>query len=134
MVSSVNVYSMMYDHIGCIRDPLKQDLALEVCRNQNKLISILTETHINHDQIHHIKNNWLGSNFFFFFYIHKKRCLSCFILDLKVDTDPKGRFVSFDFTPSNYRVLYVYAPSGYSTRGQLDRGAFLWRTTKLYGK
>ena len=55
---------MMYDHIGCIRDPLKQDLALEVCRNQNKLISILTETHINHDEIHHIKNNWLGSNFF----------------------------------------------------------------------
>ena len=55
---------MIYDHIGTIRDPLKQDLALEFCRNQNKVISILTETHINHDQIHHIKNNWLGFNFF----------------------------------------------------------------------
>ena len=42
----------------------KELLALEFCRNQNKVISILTETHINHDQIHHIRNNWLGSNFF----------------------------------------------------------------------
>ena len=43
---------------------IKELLALEFCRNQNKVISILTETHINHDQIHHIRNNWLGSNFF----------------------------------------------------------------------
>ena len=55
---------MRYDHNGGIRDPLKQDLALEFCKNQNKVISILTETHINHDQIHHIRNNWVGSNFF----------------------------------------------------------------------
>ena len=105
---------MIYDHIGGIRDPLKQDLALEFCRNQNKVISILTETHINHDQIHYIRNNWLGSNFFSLGDSHTKGCLSCFIWDLKVDTDAKGRFVSFKFTPSNDRVLCVYAPSGYS--------------------
>ena len=115
---------MIYDHIGGIRDPLKQDLALEFCRNQNKVISILTETHINHNQIHHIRNNWLGSNFFSLRDSHTKGCLSCFIWELKVDTDPKGRFVSFTFTPSNDRVLCVYAPSVYSTRDQLDRELF----------
>ena len=50
--------------------------------------------------------------------------MPCFIWDLKVDTDPKGSFVSFKFTPSNHRVLCVYAPSGYGTREQLDRGRF----------
>ena len=29
-----------------------------------KVISILTENHINHYQIHHTRNNWLGSLFF----------------------------------------------------------------------
>ena len=43
---------------------IKELLALEFCRNQNKVISILTETYINHDQIHHIRNNWVGSKFF----------------------------------------------------------------------
>ena len=32
--------------------------------------------------------------------------------------------MSFKFTPSNDRILCVYAPSGYSTREQLDRGPF----------
>ena len=32
--------------------------------------------------------------------------------------------MSFKFTPSNDRVLYIYAPSGYSTREQLDGGPF----------
>ena len=66
----------------------------------------------------------MGSNFFSLGDSHTKGCLSCFIWDLKVDTDPKGRFVSFKSTPSNDRVLCVYAPSGYSTRKQLDRGRF----------
>ena len=103
---------MIYDHIGGIRDPLKQDLAPELCRNQNKVISILIETHINHDQIHHIRNNWLGSNFMSPGDSHTKGCLRCFIWDLKVDTDPKGRFVSFKLTASNDRVLCVHAPQG----------------------
>ena len=42
----------------------KELLAREFWRNQNKVMSIWTETHINHDQIHHIRNNWLDSNFF----------------------------------------------------------------------
>ena len=75
---------MIYDHIGGIRDPLKQDMALEFCRNQNKVISILTETHISHDQIPHIRNNLLGSNFFSLGDSHTKGCLYCFIWDLKV--------------------------------------------------
>ena len=29
-----------------------QDLALEFCRKQNKAISILTEIHVKHDQVH----------------------------------------------------------------------------------
>ena len=75
---------MIYDHIGGIRDPLKQDLALAFCRNQSKVISILTETHFSHDQIHHVRNNWLGSNFFSLGDSHTKGCLYYFIWDLKV--------------------------------------------------
>ena len=37
----------------------------------------------------------------------------------EVDTDAKGRFVSFKVNPSNDRVLFAYVNSGYSTRGQL---------------
>ena len=114
----------MYDHIGGTRDPLKQDLALGFCRNQKKVISISTETHISHDQIHHIRNNWLGFNFFSLGDSRTKECLSCSIWDLKVDTDPKKRFVSFKFSPSNDRVLCTYAPSMNSTREQLDSGRF----------
>ena len=119
---------MIYDHVGVIRDPLKQDLALEFCRNQNKVISILTETHINHDQIHHIKYNWLRPIIFSSGDSHTKGLLVLLHLGRDgitgVDIDPKGRFVSFKVTPSNDRVLCVYAPSGYSTRGQLTRGSF----------
>ena len=42
---------MIFDHVGGIKDPLKQDPALKFCRNENKVISILTETHMNYDQI-----------------------------------------------------------------------------------
>ena len=66
----------------------------------------------------------VGLQLFLSWNSHIKGCLSCFNWDLKVDTDPKGRFVSFKFTPSNDRVLCVYVPSGYSTREQLDRGRF----------
>ena len=53
---------MIYTNDGI--DPLKQDLTLEFCRNQKKDISILTESNIDHDQIHHIRNNWLEPIFF----------------------------------------------------------------------
>ena len=42
----------------------------------------------------------------------------------KVDSDPKGRFVSFKVAPSDDIVLCVYAPSGHSTREQLARRRF----------
>ena len=46
-----NDYSMINANYGDVRDPLKQDLALHFCRNQNKGISILTETYTNLNQI-----------------------------------------------------------------------------------
>ena len=53
---------MIYDNVGDIIDPLKQDLALEFFKKEKKKqnnntnnSSILTEININHDQIdHHI--------------------------------------------------------------------------------
>ena len=104
---------MIYDNLGGIKEPLKKDLALQFCRNRNKDISILTETHINLDQIHHIRNNWLGAIFFSPGDSHTKGLLVLLHLGLEgvteVDTDLKGRFVSFKVTPSNDRVFCVYA-------------------------
>ena len=48
---------MTYANIGGIRDPFKVDQALEFYRDENKDFSILTESHISHDQMHHINNN-----------------------------------------------------------------------------
>ena len=45
----LNVYIYLYILYICIY------LVLEICRNQNKDFSILTETHIIHDQMHHTK-------------------------------------------------------------------------------
>ena len=92
----------------------------------NKVISILTETHINHDQIHHTRNNWLGPIFFSPGDTHTKGMLFLLHLGLEgvteVDTDPKERFVSFKVTTSNESS--VCAPSEYSTREQLAREHF----------
>ena len=90
---------------------IKELLALEFCKNQNKVISILHGTHINHDQIHQIRNNWLGSNFFSLGTVTHKGFVLLH-LGPEVDTNPKGRLVSFKFTPSNDRVLYFHAPQG----------------------
>ena len=90
---------MIYASVGGIKDLLKQDLALEFCRKQNKYISILTETHVTHDQIRQIKNNWLGPIFLSRGNSHTKGLLSQFHPGLEgvteVDTDPKGRFSGF---------------------------------------
>ena len=108
---------MIYDNVGDIRDPLKQDLALDLCRKNPKDISILTETHINHDQICHIRNNWLGSIFFSPGDSHTKGFFILLHLGLegitKGDIDPKWRFVVciLKGIPSNDRVLRVYASS-----------------------
>ena len=39
-LSIPNGYSMLYDKIGGNRDPLKQNLALQFCRNQNRDVNI----------------------------------------------------------------------------------------------
>ena len=119
---------MINDHVGSITDTLKQDLALESSRNQNKVISILSETDIYYDQIHYIRNNWLGPIFVSSGDSHTKGLLVLLHLILEgiteFDTDLKGRFVRFKITSSNDRALWVYAPWGYSTREQLGRGRF----------
>ena len=116
---------MIYANVSSIRDPLKQEVALEFYRNQNKDISILTETHINQDQIHYIRNNWWCYFFFTPEHSHTKELLTLLHLSLEgvteVDTDAKRRFVSSKVTPSNDRVPCVYVPSGHSSREQLDR-------------
>ena len=113
---------MIYANVGCIRDPLKQDLVLEFCRKQNKDNSILTETHINHDKIHQIINNWLGPIFLSRRNIHTKGLLNQLHPGLEgvteVDTDPKRRSVSFKITLSNNRVHRVCDPSWHNTREQ----------------
>ena len=107
---------MRYSNVGDFKDPLKQNLGLGFCRNQNKDFSILTETHINLDQIHHIRNNWLGPILFSPEIVTLKKCFSCLIwvweIVTEVDTDPKRRFVSFKVTPSNERVLCVFTLHG----------------------
>ena len=56
---------MQHDgNVGGIRDTVKQELALEFCRSQNKDICVLAETHDNQDHIYQIRNNWLGPIFF----------------------------------------------------------------------
>ena len=96
---------MIYANVVGFKDPLKQDLALEFSRNENKDFSILTETHINNYQIHYIGNNWLRPFIFTLGDSHTKGLLVLLYLSLegvtKVDTDPKRGFVSFKVTPSN---------------------------------
>ena len=107
-----------------VKKLLKQNLSLEFYRNQNKDISILTESHTNHDQIHDIRNHWLGPIFFFLGESHRR---IAFLLhpDHTDHTDSKGRLSAFKFTPCNDRVLCVYAPSGHRTRKQMTRGRFI---------
>ena len=79
---------------------------LSFAEKENKDISILTETHINHDRIYHqihIRNNWLGPIFFSPGDSHTKGLLVLLHPGLdgiaEVDTNPKGGFVSFKVTP-----------------------------------
>ena len=91
--------------------------------------SELAETHINLDQIYQIRSNWLSPIFFSPGNSHTKWLLVLLHLGLedvtKVATDSKGRFSSFKVTPSNDRVLCVYAPSGHGISEQLAKGLSL---------
>ena len=119
---------MTYANVSGITDILKQDLALEFCRKQYKDISISTEIHICHDQIHQIRSNWCGPIFFFPGNSHTEGLLVLIQPGLEglteVDTDLKGIFVSFKVTRSNNGVLCVCILSRHSTREQLVRERF----------
>ena len=95
---------MIYANVGDFKYPLKQNLVFEFCRNQSKDFNILTETHFNHDQTHHIRNNWLDPIFLFPGDSHTKGLLALLHPDLEgvteVDTDPKPRLLFFKITTS----------------------------------
>ena len=120
---------MIYANVCSIRDPLKQDLALEFYRKQNKYISILTETHIKHDQILHITSNWLGPIFLSPGSSHTKGFIAQLHRGLEgvteVDIDPKGRFVSFKVTLSNNRVLCFVPLKGIKPESSWLKGVSL---------
>ena len=120
---------MIYVNFDGIRDVLKQSLALQFCRNRNKDVSVLTESHISLDQMHHIRNNWLGTTFFSHVSSRTKGLLVMLHLDLEsvteVDTDPKGRFLSFKVTPTNDRVLCFYVTFTAQHQGIVSLGEFL---------
>ena len=120
---------MIYANVGGIRDLLKQDLALEFCRKQNKYIIILTETHIKHDQILYVRNNWLGP-IFLLEVVTQKDWLPRFIRALKVSLR-LTLIQKRDLCPSRllYLItdLYFCAPSRHNTREQLVRERFFDR-------
>ena len=99
---------------------------------------MITETYISHDQIHPIRNNWLGSVFFFPRDSHTKGVIVLLHMSLEgitdVDTDAKERFVFFKVTASNERVLCVCAPFGHSSREHLTRVRFFEGLHELYEK
>ena len=131
MLWNFSGYSIIYTNVGGIRDTLEQNLALKFCRKQDKYISILTETHIKHDQILHIRSNWLGPIFLSPGRSHTQGLIAQLHPGLEgvteVDTDPKERFVSSKIILPNNRVLCVCAPSRHNTREQLARGRFFER-------
>ena len=101
-----------------------------------RVISILTETHINHDQIHHTRNNWLGPIFFSPRDTQTNGMLFLFHLGLEgiaeADTDPKERFVSFKITTSNESSLFVTLQGIAPESSCLT--ALFGRTTNIYAK
>ena len=61
IISFIETYpSFKHFKIDEFKDPLKQHAALAFCRDQIKDLSSLTETHINHDEMHYIRSNWLS--------------------------------------------------------------------------
>ena len=96
---------MIYDNFGGVRDPLKQNIALQFCRNRNKDVSISTETHINLDQKHPTISeiiDW-GPSFSLLEIVTQKNCLSCFIwvfkVSLRLPLIQKGGLYPLRFLP-----------------------------------
>ena len=91
---------------------IKELLALEFCRNQNKVISILTETHINHDQIHHIRNNWLGSNFFSLGIVTQKNAFLASSGTWRLTLIQKGGLCPLSLLPLFWKTAKLYGKQG----------------------
>ena len=118
---------MIHDRVGASRDPLKQDLEPEtkkILPKPNKVISILTETHINYDQIHHTRNNWLDSIFFSPGDSHIKEMLFVLHMGLESIRGWYWSFVSFKVTTSNESSLFVPL-QGIAPESSWLGGAFL---------
>ena len=103
---------MICANFSGIPDAVKQDLVFGFCKSQNKDISILTETYINQDYIHQIRNNWLGPIFYAPGNTSSKGILVLlhpgFNHVSDIDIDPKGRFVSFKVAPSFSFDIWVF--------------------------
>ena len=98
-----NGYSMIYDNFGGNRDCLKQNLALQFCKNRNKDVSILTETHIVLDKIHDIKIIGLVQSFSLLEVVTQNDCLFCIIcvlkMSLRLTLTLKGGFCPLGLLP-----------------------------------
>ena len=79
--------------------------------------SVFELKHIIHDQILHVRSNWLGPTLFS---CHTKELLVLLLPGLEDvrngDTNPKWRFTYLKFTHSNDRVFCARALSGHKTR------------------
>ena len=87
ILSFIETYpSFKHFKISEFKDLLKQHAALAFCRNQIEDLSILTKTHINHDEIHYIRSNWLSfiPSFSPMRIVIQKDCLTSFMWVLKV--------------------------------------------------
>ena len=70
--------------IWCHQRSPEAGTGTSILSKPKKVTSILTKTHINHGQIHHTRNNWLGPIFFPPGERNTKKCFFCFIWVTKV--------------------------------------------------
>ena len=100
----------------CHQRSLEAGSGTWIFKKPKKVIGILTGTHINHDKIHHTRNNCLGPIFFSPGESHTKIMLFLLHLGLEdiTEVDTEVYSLSWEFS--------VCAPSGHSTREQQARG------------
>ena len=108
---------------------IKELLALEFCKNQNKVISLLNGTHINHDKIHQIRNNWLGSNFFSLGRVTHKDACPASSGTWRLTPIEKGGLCPLSLLPL-MTEFSVFMPLRVSHQGTAGQGTFLRRTTR----
>ena len=139
------IKELLFSNFSMITDDICQCLSLEagsdtwiLQKPKQKLQHFKSQTHINCDQIYHIRNVWFGFIFFSPGDSHTKRLLVLLHPGLEVvtevDSDPKWRFISFKVTTSNERFLWVYVPSRHNTTEQLVRGSISLKDCKFMWK